>query len=70
MGFGRLVRRRAHPHDQMATIYVVAEPEPQKAINILKAALRLPVEYFEDLGRVENRLVAVLKLQSGGYTPV
>jgi hypothetical protein len=54
----------------MATIYVVAEPEPQKAINILKAALRLPDENFEDLGRVENRLVAVLKLQSGGYTRV
>jgi hypothetical protein len=42
MMFGRLIRVRAHRRDPEATIYVVAETEVEKAIDILKVALARP----------------------------
>ena len=39
MQFGRLIRVQVHRSDPEATIYVVAEPEAEKAIDILKIAL-------------------------------
>jgi hypothetical protein len=66
--FGRLIRVRAHRRDQEATIYVVAEPEVEKAIGILKAALARPFDDYEDLGRVTDSLLNALSLQPGTFT--
>jgi hypothetical protein len=66
--FGRLIRVRAHRRDPEATIYVVAEPEVEKAIGILKAALARPFDDYEDLGRVTDSLLNALSLQPGTFT--
>ena len=63
--FGRLVRVRAHRGDPEATIYVVAEPEAEKAIDILKVALAHSHHDYEDLGRVSDTLLNALSLQPG-----
>jgi hypothetical protein len=68
MGFGRLIRVRAHRRDAEATIYVVAEPEAEKAIDILKIALARPLDEYEDLGRVIDALLHTLRLQPGQFT--
>jgi hypothetical protein len=67
MGFGRLIRVRAHRRDPQATIYVVAEPDVEKAIDILKAALPRTDADFEDVGRVTDQLLKALSLQPGMF---
>jgi hypothetical protein len=67
MGFGRLIRVRTYRADPEATIYVVAEPEGEKAINILKSALARPDDDYEDLGRVSDSLLNMLSLQPGMF---
>ena len=67
MGFGRLIRVRAYRTDPEATIYVVAEPEAETAINILKVALARPDDDYEDLGRVTDALLNALSLQPGMF---
>jgi hypothetical protein len=67
MMFGRLIRVRAHRHDPEATIYVVAEAEVEKAIDILKIALARPDDEYEDLGRVTDTLLNALSLQPGQF---
>ena len=67
MGYGRLIRVRTSRADPEATIYVVAEPEVEKAINILKTALARPDDDYEDLGRVSESLVTALSLQPGMF---
>jgi hypothetical protein len=67
MGFGRLIRVRAHRSDSEATIYVVAEPEVENAIDILKIALVRPNDEYEDLGRVTDTLLNALSLQPGQF---
>jgi hypothetical protein len=64
---GRLVRVRAHRADPESTIYVVAEPEAEKAIDILKIALALSHHDYEDLGRVSDTLLNALSLQPGTF---
>jgi hypothetical protein len=68
MGFGRLIRVRGYRADPETTIYVVAEPEVEKAISILKTALRRPDDDYEDLGRVTDGLLKALSLQPGMFT--
>ena len=67
MGYGRLIKVRTYRADPEATIYVVAEPELEKAINILKTALARPDDDYEDLGRVSESLVTALSLQPGMF---
>jgi hypothetical protein len=67
MGFGRLIRVRGYRADPEATIYAVAEPEGEKAINILKTALARPDDDYEDLGRVSDTLITALSLQPGMF---
>jgi hypothetical protein len=67
MMFGRLIRVRAHRRDPEATIYVVAETEVEKAIDILKVALARPHDEYEDLGRVTDTLLNALRLQPGQF---
>ena len=68
MGFGRLIRVRAHRRDAQATIYVVAEAEVDKAIDILKIALARSNYEYEDLGRVTETLLNAIGLQPGQFT--
>ena len=67
MGFGRLIRVQAYRADPDATLYVVAEPEAEKAINILKVALARPDDDYEDLGRVTDALLDALSLEPGMF---
>jgi hypothetical protein len=67
MMFGRLIRVRAHRRDPEATIYVVAEAEVEKAIDVLKIALARPYDEYEDLGRVTDILLNTLGLQPGKF---
>jgi hypothetical protein len=67
MLFGRLIRVRAHRRDPEATIYVVAEVDVDKAIDILKTALARPHDEYEDLGRVSDTLLNALGLQPGQF---
>jgi hypothetical protein len=67
--FGRLIRVGMHRSDLAATMYVVAEPEPNRAIAILRVKLGLSeTAEFEDLGRVTDALLSALKLREGQYS--
>jgi hypothetical protein len=50
-----------------ATLYVAAEAEVEKAIDILKIALARPHDEYEDLGRVTDTLLNALDLQPGQF---
>ena len=67
MGYGRLIRVRTYRADPEATIYVVAEPEVEKAIKILRTALARPDDDYEDLGRVSDVLLNTLSLHPGMF---
>ena len=50
-------------------VYVVAEPEAEKAAAILKHNLHLPDNSdIEDLGRVTDTLLSTLELKQGDYS--
>jgi hypothetical protein len=51
-----------------AVVYVVAEAEPTKAIEILRLGIVRPLDEFEDLGRVTDQLLAALNLEPGQFT--
>ena len=65
---GRLVRVRRHRGDTEGAIYVVAESEGEKAIDVLKVVLVRPYDDYEDLGRVTDALLKALSLQPGMFT--
>jgi|ERR1700730_4246556 len=67
IGLGRLIRVRTHRGDPDAAIYVVAEPEVDKAIQILRAARGQPHDEYEDLGRVSDAVLNALSLQPGMF---
>jgi hypothetical protein len=59
---------RTHRGDPEPTLYVVAEPEAERAIDILKVALAHSYHDYEDLGRVTGALLNALSLQPGTFT--
>jgi hypothetical protein len=68
MGFGRLIRVkswRVHPAD--AVIYIVAESDPAKALDILKTAGLGHEADLEDAGRVSESLLNALALKPGQF---
>jgi hypothetical protein len=65
MKFGRLIRVSKHRSDQTAVVYVVAEPEPDKAIAIVRKQAGNPGDDVEDLGRVTDTLLSALNLSPG-----
>ncbi len=68
MGFGRLIRVkswRSNPAD--AVVYVVAESDPAKAMDILKAAGLSHEADLEDVGRVTAPLLNALALKPGQF---
>jgi hypothetical protein len=58
---------RAHRGDVEAMVYVVAEAEVEKAVDILKIVLARPHDEYEDLGRVTDILLNALGLQPGQF---
>jgi len=69
MGFGRLIRVGSWRGDPEAAIYVVAEADPTKVIDIIKVGGTADDgDDFEDLGRVSDTLLSALSLQPGQFT--
>jgi hypothetical protein len=65
---GRLIRVKNFRGDPDAVVYAVAEPDPARAVEILKNA-GLPSDAdFEDLGRISNALMKALDLKPGPFT--
>jgi len=64
--FGRLVRVRTHRGDPEPTLYIVAEPEAERAIDIVKVALARSYHDYEDLGT--DALLGALSLRPGTFT--
>jgi hypothetical protein len=65
--FGRLIRvgdRRAGPD----VVYVVAEADPEQAMEIIRRNVTGPGVELEDLGRVNEGLLRALGLQQGQFT--
>jgi hypothetical protein len=67
MGFGRLISIEDWRGDPSDIVYVVAEPDPAKAIDVLKAAGLGHDAEFEDLGRVTEALLNEMALQPGQF---
>jgi hypothetical protein len=70
-GLGRLIiiRVGSWRGDPEAAIYVVAEADPTKAIDIIKVGGTADDgDDFEDLGRVSDTLLSALSLQPGQFT--
>jgi hypothetical protein len=63
-----MIRVRSRRGDPGAVVYVVAEAEPTKAIEILRLGIVRPLDEFEDLGRVTDQLLAALNLEPGQFT--
>ena len=63
----RLFRARARRGENEIAIYVVAEAEFQRAVNILKTAFPRSYEDYDDLGRVTAALLSALGLQMGQF---
>ena len=49
-------------------IYVVAEADPTKAVDIIRRNVAGPNVELEDLGRVSDKLLVALALQPGQFT--
>jgi hypothetical protein len=62
--FGRLVRVGTL---DAGTVYVVAESEPAKALEIVRNNVAGPNVEIEDLGRVSANLLKALALQPGQF---
>jgi len=67
MATGRLIRVRIDRRVPAATVYVVAETDAAAAIHILQSKLSTGDEY-EDLGRVNDSLIATLGLKRGQFS--
>jgi hypothetical protein len=67
MLYGRMIRVKNRRGDPNAAVYVVAEPDLVKAVEILKAAGVDIGDDYEDLGRVTEALLGTLALQQGQF---
>jgi hypothetical protein len=68
MGFGRLIRVGNRRDDPNGVVYVVAEADPLKAMEIIKVKVTGSEVDLEDLGRVTDNLLKVLGLEPGQFT--
>jgi hypothetical protein len=67
MLYGRMIRVKNRRGDPNAVVYVVAESDLGKAVDILKAAGVGIGDEFEDLGRVNEALLGTLALTHGQF---
>ena len=59
---GRLIRVSKFRNDPEAVVYVVAHYDTAKAIALIREQASAPGDEVEDLGRVTDNLLTVLKL--------
>jgi hypothetical protein len=65
---GRLVRvRRA---DLRPAIYIVAEADSSKAIDLIRSCIGIPGDDITDIGRVSAELLSALAIESGDFKSV
>jgi hypothetical protein len=67
MKFGRLIRVGQHRSDQDAVIFVVAEPDPARALDLIRDNVAEAGDDVEDLGRVTSTLLDALTLKAGEF---
>ena len=65
--FGRCFRVGLRRDDPEAVLYVVAESDPIKAINILRTELPEVDLCFDDRGLVTQQLIDALDLKPGQF---
>jgi hypothetical protein len=62
---GRLVRVRGYRGDPQTISYIVAVPEAERAIELLRSAIGKDGDEITDLGRISTELLKALDLQAG-----
>ena len=65
---GRLVRIGGRRGD--ATIYAIAESDPEKALAMIRERVAESHEFLEDLGRVSDDLIKALNLAPGTFKKI
>jgi hypothetical protein len=67
MGPGRLVRVGRYQGDRNAVGYIVAMPDEDAALDLVRIKVAGPLDYVEDVGPVSAALLIALKLSLGQY---
>ena len=67
MGPGRLVRVGGYQGDRNAVGYIVAMPDEDAALDLIRIKVAGPLDYVEDVGPVSKSLLIALKLSLGQY---
>ncbi|HUI14440.1 MAG TPA: hypothetical protein VL048_13345 [Xanthobacteraceae bacterium] len=67
MGPGRLVRVGRCQGDRKAVGYIVAMPDADAALDLIRIKVAGPSDYVEDVGRVSEALLNALNLSLGQY---
>jgi hypothetical protein len=70
MGEGRLIRVRAHRDDSRPVAYVVAIPEKEKAILLIRQKFEAPDIQIDDLGGVSEALLRTLSVSEGDFVRI
>lgn len=65
--YGRLVRVRCGENRASLAAYIVAEPDPAKAVDRIRSKVAGPADAVEDLGRVSEALLAALQVAPGDF---
>jgi hypothetical protein len=64
---GRLIRVGKQRNDPNGAVYVVAERDAGRAIDIIRRKAAATSDEIEDLGRVRDELLTALSLKSGEF---
>ena len=64
---GRLVRVGRYQGDRKVVGYIVAMPDADAALDLIRIKVAGPSDYVEDVGRVSEALLIALKLSLGQY---
>ena len=67
MKFGRLIRVSKLRADPNAVIYVVAEFDPARAVDLIRKKIAVSGDEIEDLGRASDGLLTTLNLKEGEF---
>lgn len=70
MAFGRLVRLSKYRGDPNAIAYLIAIPQPEEAISVIRQNVGELDDEIEDLGRVSHSLLQALDLSPGEFVRV
>ena len=67
MRLGRLVRVGRYQGDRKAVGYIVAMPDEDAALDLMRIKIAGPLDYVEDVAPVSEALLVALKLSLGQY---